>query len=153
MNDTPMTREQAETLAAHVHGLRPDWDPQGIMAQLAKVRHMPLDQIEAACQRATENHMRRTPVEIGDPSSLAWLTPVKVQSKRNPHRDEACETCGKTRVDCERTEARMPAELAHQFRPVGQEVTERVTAATPRVQVLKRAMHARPDTQVEAASA
>jgi hypothetical protein len=86
MSIQPMSHQQATTLAAFVHTLRPDWDVPGIVAALGQVRDRAVaGEVAVAAIRAATDHGNRTPAVIamdgkhwrgGDPTSRTVNTGV-----------------------------------------------------------------------------
>lgn len=75
-----ITRDQAEALAELVHALRPEWDPQGILAALAKARdRADAPTVAIAAIRAAATPTNRTPAVI-PLSGDHWIDPAVTPS-------------------------------------------------------------------------
>lgn len=75
-----ITRPQAEALAELVHTLRPEWDPQGILAALAKARdRADAPTVAIAAIRAAATPTNRTPAVI-PLSGDHWIDPAVTPS-------------------------------------------------------------------------
>lgn len=100
------TRDQADHLAALAQAIRPQgaprWDAAGIMAALAKVRHLSLADVALAVIRAADDRDAKTPAVITNLRSPHWR-------ERNPDRpreldhtapEYRCATCNKPKDRC-----------------------------------------------------
>lgn len=104
----PVTKPQAEMLtalavAARPHGAR-RWDPPGVMAALAKVRHLDLAEVLMAVGRAARDRTLDTPAAIGNPAAPCWVErPVERWQPEKVERSNRCGVCSQRREVCERT--------------------------------------------------
>lgn len=116
----PVTKPQAEMLtalavAARPHGAR-RWDPAGVMAALAKVRHLDLAEVLMAVGRAARDRTLDTPAAIGNPAAPCWVErPVERWQPEKTTPETRCGICGKPRSACE-TAPRF-ADDTHAFEP------------------------------------
>lgn len=82
------------------------WDPAGVVAAIAHVRHMPLAEVAVATFRAAEDATFETPGGIGNTTTSCWRsdpTTARTTLARDPYDPHTtCGICGKTRQDCER---------------------------------------------------
>ena len=113
----PMTPRQGRALARFLHELRPDWDSDGIDAQLGYARGManaPL--LAIAAIRAACSAQNRTPAAIRHQAGEHWqpLTPA-AKRPRSGTREEQCTYCGQLEDRC-RQLARLPDD-GHEFTP------------------------------------
>lgn len=95
-------KRQAEALAALACAIRPSWGHQGVLAAIAKVRHLGLDEVTQAVTRAALDPELRTPGAIGNTTSSCWQPVAAPMVRPTPVRGAGCYTCGKSRTDCER---------------------------------------------------
>ena len=100
--------------AARPHGAR-RWDPPGVMAALANVRHLDLAEVTKATMNAAANGALATPGAIGNPSSEVWRTYANPTATTSGgfDRGDTCGVCGKSRHDCERN-----PHGEHEFEPL-----------------------------------
>jgi len=86
----------------------------GILAALAKVKHLGLAEVTMAAMRAASDEALHTPAAIGNTKTACWRerTPGPGRS-RPPKREEACLTCGHWLTTCtcgeRRTKPHQPA--------------------------------------------
>ena len=101
-------KSQAQMLATLACAARPRgarrWDPAGVVAAIAKVRHLPLDEVTAATMRAAGDASLETPGAIGNTTTSCWRSdPSSSTSSPEPYDPNGmCQICGKTRFHCER---------------------------------------------------
>lgn len=108
-----ITDDQARTLAAHVHTLRPDWDVPGIRAAISKARHVAdAHDLGAALIRYAKREDMKTPGLFHE-DGPHWrasvdVTPRVVVAKcgRHPWAPIPCQDC--------RVEADVAAEIARE---------------------------------------
>lgn len=102
-------KQHAQMLAALACAARPrgatKWDPAGVMAALAHVRHLPLPEVAIATFRAAADATFHTPGGIGNTTTSCWRSPgiEATGASRTPYDPmTTCGICGKARADCER---------------------------------------------------
>jgi len=104
-------KDQAQMLATLACAARPRgarrWDPAGVVAAIAKVRHLPLEEVTAATMRAAGDRTLDTPGAIGNTTTSCWRTqPGETTSSATSSEpydpNGMCQICGKTRFHCER---------------------------------------------------
>lgn len=117
----PIDKHQAEMLAHLATAARPTgaprWDEPGVLAALAKVRHLALPDVMRATLNAAEDRDLKTPGAIGNPQAPCWRTPTGQPAAWTPNtiaRHQRCSTCSKIRGRCE-TERH--ADDNHEFTP------------------------------------
>lgn len=101
-----VTKDQAEMLATLAAAARPHkasrWDAPGVMAAIAKVRHLELAEVGMAVFRAARDRTVETPAPIGILSSPCWLErPVERPQPPRSKPGSLCQTCGHPRERCE----------------------------------------------------
>lgn len=108
MNEDPMIEKQhAQMLASLACAARPrgapKWDPAGVVAAIANVRHLSLAEVTHAVMNAAANKDLHTPGAIGNTASEVWRAGPALTLAR-PVFDPmtTCGICGKARADCER---------------------------------------------------
>lgn len=82
----------------------PRWDPAGVMAALASVRHLPLTEVAIATFRAASDASLNTPGAIGNTTTSCWRSPGIEASgtTREPYEPSTtCGICGRTRYQCQ----------------------------------------------------
>lgn len=98
----PVDKSQAQMLATLAIACRPHgaprWDEAGVLAVLAKVRHLALADVTHAVIRAAEDREARTPGVIGVTTSPCWrdrdpARPVPIEKVSGA---ELCDLCGKS---------------------------------------------------------
>ena len=104
----PVTKPQAEMLAALATAARPHgarrWDAPGVMAALAKVRHLDLAEVLMAVGRAARDRDLNTPAAIGNTAAPCWVErPVERWQPEKVERSNRCGVCNQRREVCERT--------------------------------------------------
>lgn len=102
----PVTQEQAQMITSLVIAARPTgarhWDAAGVMAQLAKVKHLDLAEVMIAAGRAARDRELETPGALGNPSAPSWIErPIERPMPEVTTPEERCGICGKSRVHCE----------------------------------------------------
>lgn len=102
VDSMPVTDQQARALAFLAAAARPSgarrWDEPGIVAAIAKVKHLHLADVALAAMRAADDRTLETPGAIGNPASSCWR-------ERNADRPRAsvrsagpwCKSCGDTK--------------------------------------------------------
>lgn len=105
----PVTKDQAQMLAVLTAACRPHgatrWDEAGIVAALAKVRHLSLADVALAAIRAADDRELQTPGVIGNLASSCWKErdtdrpTTRVEWPDDAHR---CRTCSLPKADCDR---------------------------------------------------
>lgn len=102
----PIDKDQAEMLAtlavaARPHGA-PRWDPPGVLAALAKVRHLALPDVMRAVANAAEDRDLKTPGAIANPTAPCWRTKTTEPTwvPATIPREHRCSTCSKPRERC-----------------------------------------------------
>src|SRR5205085_510653 len=102
----PLTKDQAEMLTALVVAARPvgarRWDGPGVLAALAKVRHLELAEVMMAAGRAARDRDLETPAAIGNTAAPCWIErPVErtVPVKSTPA--ERCSVSGLPLIECQ----------------------------------------------------
>src|SRR5688572_3631479 len=116
----PVTQEQAQwitslALAARPYGAR-RWDAAGVMAQLAKVKHLDLAEVMIAAGRAARDRDLETPGALGNPSAPCWVErPVERAAPLKTTPGERCGICSGTRSTC--ASAPRWADDDHAFEP------------------------------------
>lgn len=104
----PVTKPHAEMLtalavAARPHGA-PRWDAPGVIAAIAKVRHLDLAEVMMAVGRAARDRTLETPAAIGNPAAPCWIErPVERWQPEKILASERCRECNQRRDVCERT--------------------------------------------------
>lgn len=91
----PVTKDQAQMIANLAAASRPTgasrWDHAGIVAAVAKVKHLALPDVVTAVMRAAADRTIETPGAIGNMRSSAWTERVtKPTGWRPPKIDEEC---------------------------------------------------------------
>lgn len=100
-------KQHAQMLATLACAARPrgapKWDPAGVVAALANVRHLTLAEVAHAVFNAAANKELRTPGAIGNTGSEVWRTEPSTTLAREPYDAfTTCGICGRARHDCER---------------------------------------------------
>lgn len=118
------------------------WDEAGIVAALAKVRHLSLTDVILATIRAADDRELKTPGAIANPASSCWKergTDRPASRREWPDDAHRCRTCSMPPVDCRRIWAD-----DHPFEPADQEPA----ADVPRIiEALRGAKADTPPTQ------
>lgn len=101
-----VTKEQAEMIATLTCAARPykarRWDPPGVMAALANVRHLDLAEVMMAAGRAARDRDLETPAAIGNPAAPCWIErPIERPRPPRSKPGSLCQTCGHPRERCE----------------------------------------------------
>lgn len=115
----PVTQPQAERLTALAVDIRPHgarrWDPAGVMAAIAKVRHLALADVALAVIRAADDRDLDTPGAIGNTQTSCWRERATHRPTDRPAMTphSTCGICGQHRTRCE---ANPHAE--HDFEPL-----------------------------------
>jgi hypothetical protein len=112
-----MTPRQGRALARFLHELRPDWDTDGIDAQLGYARGLgTAPELAIAAIRAACSAKNRTPAAIGHQGGEHWQ-PATTTAKRprSGTRQEQCTECGQTEDRC-RQISRL-GDDGHEFTP------------------------------------
>lgn len=116
----PVTQEQAQMLttlilAARPHGAR-RWDASGVMAQLAKVKHLELSEVLMAAGRVARDRDLETPGALGNLKAPCWIErPVERAEPVKTTPAERCGICARPRHVCE--SAPRFADDDHTFEP------------------------------------
>lgn len=93
-----VTKPQAEAIANLAAAARPtgarQWDIAGVLAALAKVKHLDLGEVTMAAMRAAADATLHTPAAIGNTTTACWRERIIEPGRaRPPKREEACLTC------------------------------------------------------------
>lgn len=103
----PVTQDQAQRLAALAVDARPHgarrWDAAGVMAAIAKVRHLALADVALAVIRAADDRDLETPGAIGNTQTSCWRERATNRHVDRPHLTpgNTCGICGQHRTKCE----------------------------------------------------
>jgi hypothetical protein len=146
----PVTKEQAAMIAdlasaARPHGAR-RWDAPGIVAALAKVRHLELAEVLMAVGRAARDRDLETPAAIGNPSAPCWIErPIERATPEKTTPDTRCGICGHARERC--ATAPRFADDDHAFEP---DFKQRTGSAVEELRDIKaKALMPKPEDTAE----
>ena len=123
-------KHHADALAALAVACRPygapQWDPVGVTAAIAKVKHLGLADVAMAVIRAASDRDAKTPGVITATNSLHWREKLTEPStKREPYDPQhTCGVCGFAEADC-----RARWEGDHEFESVRQSAKRAIPAA------------------------
>jgi hypothetical protein len=97
----PLTRQQAQSLAAVIHKLRPEWDERGVIRALEKCAGLNPFEVSMAAIRAANDPGAKTPGVIPT-DGPHWHERVTAdRSPRNPMPHEECGSHrGQFRLSC-----------------------------------------------------
>jgi hypothetical protein len=122
-----ITKAQAEALTSLAVACRPTgarhWDAAGVMAAIAKVRHLSLADVALAVIRAADDRTLDTPGPISNPKAHCWRErAVDRPQPTTPYdRSSACGICDKTEASC-----RANPHSAHDYEPKPTVIAERI---------------------------
>lgn len=123
-------KHQADALAALAVACRPygalKWDPAGVVAAIAKVKHLGLADVAMAVIRAASDRDAKTPGVITATNSLHWREKLsEPRARRTPYDPQhTCGVCGFAEDEC-----RMRWAEDHEFESVKTAAKRAVPAA------------------------
>lgn len=103
----PVTDQEARALAYLAARMRPygarRWDEPGIIAAIAKVKHLELAEVTLAVARAADDRDLETPAPIGNMRSSCWRERnTNRPAEHKPFvREHTCGVCGFSKSECE----------------------------------------------------
>ena len=106
--DMPVTKDQADMLAALAAACRPNgaprWDAPGVIAAIGKIKHLSLADVTLAVIRAADDREIRTPGVIANLRSTCWQERATDRPKSIEviPPEQRCGICAKRRDECER---------------------------------------------------
>lgn len=113
-----MNKQEAQHIAAEVHGIRPDWAEPGIMAALVKLQARDADACMHAATTAAKNRTdQRTPSIIAMDGDHWNGTRYGRQTTTPPAYSNApkCHICGRTRPAHDTAESKVPDHMRHEW--------------------------------------
>lgn len=91
----------ALAVAARPHGAR-RWDAPGVIAAIAKVKHLDLAEVIKTVGRAAGDRDLDTPAAIGNTTAPCWIErPIERWTPDKVEIADRCSTCGKSRDRCQ----------------------------------------------------
>ena len=138
-----ISKDQAQILATLACEARPRgakrWDPAGVVAAIAKVRHLPLGEVTAATMKAAADRTFETPGAISNTTTSCWRpdpTPVNPPTDA-PDPSRTCTVCHRSRYECERR----AATNGHTFLAEADHVRSDPETVRARVAEIKKMVH------------
>lgn len=128
MTQIEITAPQAKALAALLHELRPDWDPQGLLAAIHGARTKGSNfELAIAAIRAAATPSVRTPAVIGMDGPHWHPEPAPKPHSRGPEPNTSCPRCHWPHGPNEPCERRDP--LEHRLSPERQALRDAARSA------------------------